>query len=738
VTYWTGASDIGGDTDFTVNATTGVMTVGALDTGQGPNELYDLPLASGADADSSETDTDSGLEIVSTGLTLLRGCSDNNILKWDETADDWNCEADATGAGGSAIVFDIGDDGGDDSVDLNEIATTGDTNTIFTESAADKMLIAVGNNWPTSDLATTLTITDNESTAESNAVIFTSGGDLDGGDLGLECDGTFNYNPSTGTVTSTAFVGALTGAVTGNADTATALAANPADCAANEFADAIAASGDLTCNAIVDADVPDTITIDLSTLATTLTITDNENTAENNAVIFTSGGDLDGGDLGLECDGTFYYTPSTGVVTATGFAGALTGAASDVACTDCIDGTDLSDTITLDANLVIAGAFSHNYGNNTATTVTIDTDGTGDAELVLPTDSVSGTELSDDTVDGTELVDNITVDTLTIGDGVPTNYTAISNTGAITQAGSATLTLQDGSDLIITANDDAGPFLSATQADTMSGVLTTDGLTVTTTNAITVGVVQWDDGSDNIDGEKIAADTIDDDSIDFVDVTCADITTTDCGPITSTGANTIGNGSAAVTVNATTGIELTTSATECIYLDAGGITCLGTGGCTDPADTDGTNFSFKTAAFATGADDCGSWVFEVPSNFTGTTASVTFVWFSDHADCTGGAEDEVCWTIDGDSFANDAAFETAALAGTLVGITSDICTADGDIMRTAAVTFTHSMSANQTGVVLVCRDVDGGNCTGDDDYGQDAKLRSVAICYEASNTASGE
>lgn len=44
-------------------------------------------------------------------------------------------------------------------------------------------------------------------------------------------------------VTSTSFVGALTG----NASTATALAANPADCSANQYATGIAASGDLTC-----------------------------------------------------------------------------------------------------------------------------------------------------------------------------------------------------------------------------------------------------------------------------------------------------------------------------------------------------------------------------------------------------------------------------------------------------------------------------------------------------------
>ncbi len=43
--------------------------------------------------------------------------------------------------------------------------------------------------------------------------------------------------------------GAITGSLTGNASTATALAANPTDCSANQFANAIAASGNLTCAA---------------------------------------------------------------------------------------------------------------------------------------------------------------------------------------------------------------------------------------------------------------------------------------------------------------------------------------------------------------------------------------------------------------------------------------------------------------------------------------------------------
>ena len=68
----------------------------------------------------------------------------------------------------------------------------------------------------TAAIATTVTITDNESTDEDNAIIFGAGGDVDGGNLGLESDGTLTYNPSTGKVTATGFVGTLTGDVTGN------------------------------------------------------------------------------------------------------------------------------------------------------------------------------------------------------------------------------------------------------------------------------------------------------------------------------------------------------------------------------------------------------------------------------------------------------------------------------------------------------------------------------------------
>ena len=155
--------------------------------------------------------------------------------------------------------------------------------------------------------ATTVTITDNESTNEDNAIIFTAGGDVDGGDLGLESDGTLTYNPSTGKVTATGFIGALTG------------------------------------------------TADTATVATTVTITDNESTNEDNAIIFTAGGDVDGGNIGLESDGTLTYNPSTGKVTATGFIGALTGTADTATVATTVTITDNESTNETNAIVFTAG-----------------------------------------------------------------------------------------------------------------------------------------------------------------------------------------------------------------------------------------------------------------------------------------------------------------------------------------------------------------------------------------------
>ena len=133
-----------------------------------------------------------------------------------------------------------------------------------------------GNVTGTASIATTVTVTDNESTNEANVILFAAGA-AGSGNLGVEADGNMTYNPSTGVITATGFAGALTGNVTGTAS-----------------------------------------------IATTVTVSDNESTNEANVILFAAGA-AGSGNLGVEADGNMTYNPSTGVITATGFAGALTG-----------------------------------------------------------------------------------------------------------------------------------------------------------------------------------------------------------------------------------------------------------------------------------------------------------------------------------------------------------------------------------------------------------------------------
>jgi len=73
-----------------------------------------------------------------------------------------------------------------------------------------------------------------------------------------------------------------------------------------------------------------TITFAAGASSTTITITDNEATNENNLLTFVENAATATGAHGLEMDGDLYYNPSTGLLTATGLSGslALTGNAT--------------------------------------------------------------------------------------------------------------------------------------------------------------------------------------------------------------------------------------------------------------------------------------------------------------------------------------------------------------------------------------------------------------------------
>jgi len=195
----------------------------------------------------------------------------------------------------------------------------------------------------TAAIATTVTLTDNEDADEENPIWFSAGA-AGSGNIGAEADGTLTYNPSTGTLTATTLVGAH-----GNADSAV----QPADTfyigttsiAHNRGSGALTLVGltlttpDIgtpSAGILTNCTFPtlNQNTSGTAAIATTVTISDNESTDEENAILFSAGADADGGNLGIEQDHSgMTYNPSTGGITATLFTGNVTGDVSGSAAT---------------------------------------------------------------------------------------------------------------------------------------------------------------------------------------------------------------------------------------------------------------------------------------------------------------------------------------------------------------------------------------------------------------------
>ena len=319
----------------------------------------------------------------------------------------------------------------DDAVDLGtssvEFRNAYFDGTVTSDAFAGPLTGAVTGNADTATTSTNITASANNSTDETVYPAFVDGAT---GTQGIETDTGLTYNPSTGTFTSTVFVGALTGNASGSSGSCTGNAATVtngvyttskisvlAATSSSELAGVISdetGSGSLvfsnsptlvtpalgTPSQLVGTNISGTassLTAGTATVATTVTITDNENTNEDNAIIFTAGGDVDGGNLGLESDGDLIYNPSTGTVTATIFKGNIDAVDGD------FDGTLEADAYTVDGvalNEYIADTVGAMVGSNTETNITV-TYEDGDNTL----DFVIGT-LNQDT---TGTADNITV-----------------------------------------------------------------------------------------------------------------------------------------------------------------------------------------------------------------------------------------------------------------------------------------------------------------------------------------
>lgn len=162
-------------------------------------------------------------------------------------------------------------------------------------------------------------VTDNESTNENNLITFVEDAQTATGNRGLEMDGNFHYNPSTGKVTATKFAGTLEG------------------------------------------------TADSALSAIKIAVTDNESTNEDNSIVFAADGGTNTGAVALEFDGDLNYNPSTGILKSPKIT-----TSSDVVVGGNlqVDGTTTSvnsTTLTVDdKNIELAHSPSGSEGNDSA------------------------------------------------------------------------------------------------------------------------------------------------------------------------------------------------------------------------------------------------------------------------------------------------------------------------------------------------------------------------------------
>ena len=126
------------------------------------------------------------------------------------------------------------------------------------------------------------------------------------------------------------------------------------------------------------------VTVTNATNAAHVTITDNENTNEENQVTFIEGAGGGGANRGLEADGDFTYNPSTGTVRATIFKGNIDAVDGD------FDGTLEADAITIGGEDILTGGIITTLGAIAQDTVTFTSANTDDPVVQIKNTTNAG------------------------------------------------------------------------------------------------------------------------------------------------------------------------------------------------------------------------------------------------------------------------------------------------------------------------------------------------------------
>ena len=292
-----------------------------------------------------------------------------------------------------------------------------------TQTLTNKTLTSpkVNENVAVTSTATELNILDGvtATTAEINTLdgITAVVGELNALDLGSTAVGTAIASKAVILDSNKDYTGIRNFTVTGELDGATLDISGDADIDGTLEADAITIGGTAINTVIAGVTVTNATT---AAVATTVTISDNESTNEDNAIVFTSGGDVDGGNIGLESDGDLTYNPSTGRLTATQLAGTLqTAAQANV--------TSLGTLTTLTVDNVIINGTTIGHTDDTDLITVADGIATVAGEISVTTLDIGGTNVTS------------TAAELNILDGVTSTATELNIMDGNTSASSTTV-----------------------------------------------------------------------------------------------------------------------------------------------------------------------------------------------------------------------------------------------------------------------------------------------------------
>jgi excisionase family DNA binding protein len=654
---------------------------------------------------TSSTSSNSGLEVDSSGISLIRGCGDGEILKWSSGSSLWECMPDSGGGGGGIATVQEGD------------STVVSSATVLDFLAAD---FAVTNS-PSGEGNVSIDYTNSNIVRSNQNEIITGTWTITASDLGCtNCIGPTEISDLTlGTDTAGNYVAnvgsgtGITGGSAGSEGASLTLAIDqsfaPTWTGAHTFSLGVTFNGNITAN---DAGA-DTILIGQSgTTDDTVTIAGNISLTDDQWSISATG--VATGITGITADSVSFANVTAGTNTnalVIGSGGSLatsgtgTISATDLTCSGCVDSTDLAANSVDDSELVdsltYTGAFS--VGNLTisdtsvpltGTSFTFDFNNASDRTFTIANSGAGTANLS---VDGTISASNFSG----TSSGTNTGDQTITLTGDVTGSGTGSFATTISADSVALTTDTTGNYV----ANVANGTGITGGSAGSEGASLTLAVDQsfsptWT-GTHTFEG-NITANDAGADTILIGQSGTTDDTVTIAGDISLTddqwsiSATGVATGITGITADSVSFANVTAGTnTNALVVGSGGsLTTSGTGTIT------GTDLSCTNCIGATEIDES-----TISSTSLSDTANIGYLNQSETV--TGG------WSFTtGTTTISTADINGGAIDGTIIGGSSAAAgtftslTATGDLSIEGNSTFGNAITDTLTFTARVAQDSD--------------------------------